>query len=411
MQQIEVRQIVSLINRSIAHLNKDMVGHNVRVTYHLINLLKDDPRFTTEELCQIAWVVLYHDIGILKNVSVKQLIEEEFSSGHHFFSHSEYGALFIKYFSPYSKYAPLVQFHHSNFEEYANIGLDSKIVEIICLLRIIDIIDLGNIVNQKFNFKVNSQEDILLKKVQDYFEHTKELTTEQYNELLCQFLEQMELSIDERYKLLKLITYIFDFKSRATAIHCSTIVKVSETLARLFEVDKDTYRIICLGALLHDLGKIAIPDEILESKGKLSDEEFSVMKQHVLHTEKILEGNVDQRIINVAIRHHETLDGKGYPYGLSKEQLTLSECIVSTADIISALSQERSYKPRLSLEEVCEILNNLVDQGKICKNVVGMFINHKEEIYEEINKLSSDVNQLYDTMINEYKQSGYAWFS
>ena len=102
--------------------------------------------------------------------------------------------------------------------------------------------------------------------------------------------------------------------------------------------------ILYYGSLLHDIGKIVIPLSILEAPRRLTDEEMRIMKAHVVITGKILEGIMDERIVNVAYRHHEKLDGTGYPQGLRAEDLSQLERIVAVGDILSALYSKRSYK-------------------------------------------------------------------
>ena len=95
--------------------------------------------------------------------------------------------------------------------------------------------------------------------------------------------------------------------------------------------------------MFHDLGKIGIPLEILENPGRLTLEDMAVMKTHVEKTAVILNGWVSEEIRDLALRHHEKLNGTGYPDGLSASQLTLPQRILAVADIFSALTGERSY--------------------------------------------------------------------
>ena len=371
--------------------------------------MNEDNRFTDDEICKIAWTILYHDIGVLEKRSLKDLLEEEFEREEALFSHAEYGSLFIKYFSPFHEYYPIVKYHHSNYMEFCNIDLEEKLKDVIIMMQVLDAIDICSAYDEtldirKIEFDMHKTEP--MKEVKQYYlNREKQLTQSQMEQSLIEFLRKMKLTQLQKYQLLKILLYSFDFKSRCTAIHFTTVVKISSILARLCQVDETTYKNICIGALLHDIGKIAIPYEILESKGKLNEEEWQIMKSYVLITEKLLKGNVDEEILQIAIRHHETLDGQGYPYGIDGSQLTLPQRIVAVADIISALCQERSYKPALSLEEICTILNTMCQNHKICPNVLQQFLEHKDEIYREILNETKKTNQLYIIINEEYEKS------
>lgn len=410
MNDLKTENLLSIINTSMNYMNKDLVGHCIRVTYNLVCMLKDDPRFTYQEVCKIAWTVLYHDIGILEERSVKDLLEEELERKNGGFSHAEYGCLFVKYFSAFPEYYQIIKFHHSAYREFKDVDLEDKIKDVIVTLKIIDIIDLSNIYKHQLDIdtiKWDSYEVTIAKKVNYYFKNKKELSQKEIENNLADFLKNMILSPIQQYKMLKILAYSFDFKSRYTAVHCTTVVETSSLLAKLFEVDDSTYKNICMGALLHDLGKIAIPHHILESTGKLNDEDWAIMKSHVTITEEILINNVDNDILQIAIRHHETLDGTGYPYEIDGSQLTLPQRIVAISDIVSALTQERSYKSPLSLNEICDILNDMCQNHKICPVVLQMFLKNKDYIYKKILQVTSETNIIYQKINDEYNEAIY----
>ncbi len=396
MKDLKVENLLSIINTSMNYIHKDLIGHCMRVTYDLVCILKDDPRFTYQEVCKIAWTVLYHDIGILEERSVKDLLEEELEIKHTSFSHAEYGCLFVKYFSAFPEYYQIIKHHHSAYREFKDLDIEDKLKDVIVILKIIDIIDLYTIYQQQFDIdKINLDvyEVAIANKMNSFFENKKELSQKEIETNLASFLKNMILSPIQKYKLLQILAYSFDFKSRYTAVHCTTVVEISSMLAKFFEVDENTYKNICIGALLHDLGKIAIPSHILESTGKLNEEDWAIMKSHVTITEEIIKKNVDNEILQIAIRHHETLDGMGYPYGIDGSQLTLPQSIVAVSDIVSALSQERSYKPSLSLDEICTILNDMCQNHKISPIVLNMFLNNKDTIYKRIHQINEEYNE------------------
>jgi len=133
---------------------------------------------------------------------------------------------------------------------------------------------------------------------------------------------------------------------------------------------------------MHDVGKIAIPDAILHKPGKLTVEEFEVIKTHTTVGKKILSGSNRQllRIASgMAHQHHERWDGKGYPRGLKGAQISIFARITTLADIYDALSSERIYKKQWSEERVLEYIS--AESGTIFDpNLVFLFLKHFDEI-------------------------------
>ena len=122
---------------------------------------------------------------------------------------------------------------------------------------------------------------------------------------------------------------------------------------------------LCKAAPLHDVGKIKIPDSILQKPGKLTPEEFDTMKQHTTHSSKIIQmiiGDVEDehyvRIVeDIAMYHHERWDGTGYPTGLKEDEIPLAARIMSVADVFDALYEERCYKPPVRpIERIMQIM-------------------------------------------------------
>ncbi len=155
------------------------------------------------------------------------------------------------------------------------------------------------------------------------------------------------------------ITAAIDAKDPYTRGHSQRVSEFSMVLAQELNLPPETVHHIRVGGLLHDVGKIGVPDAILTKPGRLTDHEFNKMKVHpTIGT--IIMGQVRmlQAELPALAEHHERMDGNGYPSGLTDEQITLVGRIVAVADVFDALTSNRPYREALSAEEALEILNS-----------------------------------------------------
>jgi len=146
-----------------------------------------------------------------------------------------------------------------------------------------------------------------------------------------------------------------------TGQHTQDVVELTVAVADRLGVDEETRRAAEFGALLHDVGKVAIPNEIINKPGPLDDEEWAIMKTHTVEGQRMLEriGGMLARVGVVVRASHERFDGGGYPDGLAGEAIPLAARIVSACDAYNAMTTDRSYRKALSVDvAVAELLNN-----------------------------------------------------
>ena len=136
-----------------------------------------------------------------------------------------------------------------------------------------------------------------------------------------------------------------------TGRHTEDVVGLTVSVAERMGLDEDTRRSAELGALLHDIGKIAVPDEIINKPGPLNDEEWAIMKTHTVEGERMLAqvGGLLADVGLVVRASHERWDGGGYPDGLAGDAIPLAACIVSACDAFNAMTTDRSYRKALPL--------------------------------------------------------------
>ena len=160
------------------------------------------------------------------------------------------------------------------------------------------------------------------------------------------------------------LTRSVDAKSRWTAGHSERVARISLTLAGRLNLKEEDMSIIRIGSLLHDIGKLGIPESILDKPGKLTDEEYDLIKSHPAKGDTIIKDIPGMEKIRLAVRHHhERWDGRGYPDGLKGDQIPLSARILTLADIYDALTEDRPYRTAFTREEATQFL--LDNRGSI----------------------------------------------
>ncbi|MDR2300789.1 MAG: HD domain-containing protein [Deltaproteobacteria bacterium] len=171
-----------------------------------------------------------------------------------------------------------------------------------------------------------------------------------------------------------------DRMSRFTATHSRSVSGVAVFLAKWNGFSQSEIYMMRIAGLLHDLGKLSIPNAILEKPGPLTHEEQLIVRQHTYYTFMILD-QIEQfkTIAQWAAWHHETLDGKGYPFKLNDTALTLGARIMAVADIFVALAENRPYRKKLPKESIKRIMTSMVEENKISDRIVqSLFDNFNE---------------------------------
>lgn len=175
---------------------------------------------------------------------------------------------------------------------------------------------------------------------------------------------KQDLSFEQIKSLAKFFARIVDYKSPFTSTHSIGVADDAEKLSRFMGFDEETAQKMYLAGALHDIGKVAIGNEILEKPGRLTEEEFAVMKHHAAYTYYILNEIDDfDEIRDWAAFHHERLDGSGYPFGKTAKELNTQERIMACVDIYQALTESRPYKKGMPHKKACEILKDMAGKG------------------------------------------------
>ncbi|MDD6332575.1 MAG: HD-GYP domain-containing protein [Clostridium sp.] len=173
------------------------------------------------------------------------------------------------------------------------------------------------------------------------------------NEMMADiFIYSQQLKISQEEIILS-FSNICESKSKSTGEHVRRVSKYMRVLCEASGFDEDYTDMVCTASMMHDIGKLMIPEEILNKPGKLTDEEYAIVKNHVLYGEALLHnatGEIMEIARTIALQHHERWDGKGY-LGMKGEEIAYVSWLMALADVFDALSASRCYKEGWTLAQ------------------------------------------------------------
>lgn len=191
----------------------------------------------------------------------------------------------------------------------------------------------------------------------------------------------LELSLIELVAFSRIFSRIVDFRSPVNAAHSSGVASSAELLSRKLGFDETKSTLMLIAGYFHDLGKLAVPPAILEKPAKLTKEEYLTIKKHTYYTYSILDNiKAFEDIKKWAAFHHEKLDGTGYPFHLKAKDLPFESQVMSVADVFTAVTEDRPYRPGMKKEEVVKLLNNMVNNNALNGDIVSVLIQNYDEI-------------------------------
>lgn len=348
---------------------------------------------------------MLHDCGVSSTETHKKLIEEmEWSEAD---DHCIRGEFFLESFSPFKGFAETIRYHHTRWINLPQ-SLDSDTQEYSNLIFLADRLDVAYIQFKESHpaYQTLLHKNEIIEQLSahkgtlfshDLFEALEkaaqrdsfwlELQDDYLDEVIFETLSSLDytlrLGFDEIEALGELISQIVDIKSPFTHYHSLRVADLTYTLSGLMGYDHYNKRILRLSGLLHDVGKLRTPDEVLEKPGALTPDEQALMRCHPLDSKHVLQALFPNTpIAKWASEHHEKLDGSGYPFGWSSEKIDEPTRILTICDIFQALCQKRPYRDRLSADDVIQIMDKMASQGEIDPTIYHLLKVNRTELYQ-----------------------------
>lgn len=212
------------------------------------------------------------------------------------------------------------------------------------------------------------------------------LTPEFTDSFLNEFAPEdtRKVTLDNMIEVASVFAQIVDYKSHHTKGHSVAVTSLSLKIGIAMRWSKTDLKRLWAAALLHDLGKLAIPDELLEKAGALTPQEYEIIKRHPYFGYVILNAiPAFDEIAEWTLFHHEHLNGKGYPFGVDMDNIPQGARIIAVADKYTALTEERAYHKRASTEKALQVLEEEARQNAIDKKILEVLkrVIGKKEAY------------------------------
>ncbi|MGH4140051.1 HD-GYP domain-containing protein [Clostridium sp.] len=210
--------------------------------------------------------------------------------------------------------------------------------------------------------------------------------------------KNMQIDLDDVSLISNLYRDLIDFKSRFTATHTSGVSECAVKLSELFGLAELDVKSMRIAGNFHDIGKLIIPTSILEKPSKLTVDEFAIIRCHTYHTFRTLNsiGGL-QRIAEWAAYHHEKLDGSGYPFHLTGEEIGTGSRIMAVADIFTAISEDRPYRKGMDKNEIYTVIKAQANENLLDRRIVELLFDNYEVINKQVKIRQSKALNFYET--------------
>lgn len=195
----------------------------------------------------------------------------------------------------------------------------------------------------------------------------------------------IDLEYPELLQISDIMSGIIDAKSPFTGEHSKGLSHKVGVMCDYYGFSPEKKTRMMIAADLHDVGKMVIPNSIIDKPGKLTPEEFDVIKSHTFYTRKVIESVKGfEDICEWASNHHEKLDGTGYPYGIPGERLGFEERLMGCMDIYQALTEHRPYRRGMSHEQACGILSGMAEKGYVSREITADITDYCRDMLNSI---------------------------
>ena len=360
-----------------------------------------------DELQDIVIASMLHDIGAFSLQERLKTLNFD-ASGPDLHKHSYYGYELLKNFGPLANAAILIKYHHVNY-----CGLRQNVPIGSYVLHLADRVSLLFDDNKEVLSQIPLIRERLMAKQKDFHQDAfAALNRLLKSEYFCieassslnnpsmfeniKFAEEIA-SLGMLRDFAKMVSQLIDFRNRFTASHSSGVAAVVKELSELIGFSDTACKMMEIAGYLHDLGKLAISNDILEKNGALNETEYNNIRKHTYYTYIILKRIRGLgHIATWAAHHHERPDGNGYPFRVKGRDFSKESRIMAVADIFTAITEDRPYRAGMNRRKVEGVLRHFTESGGADEGVVELAIKYFMQINEVRKSAQNKAQKDYD---------------
>lgn len=403
--KIKLFDMVLCFSRALDLLHPAIADHHLRVAY-IAGCIAEELGFAPAEIQNVLIAGALHDAGaVSSSVGIRTLDyalgtyqpnENEYPEDIH--KHGFEGFILLRDFPPFTHAASAIRFHHVNWNSGQGSEFAGEPVPLAAsVLRLADHVAVmtvtkKNILEQAAEIReaiaANSGRLFMPEIVAAFLEASVResfwfATVSQNKEAIIKgrFSEHaIDLDLDGLHQSARILGRIIDYHSPFTATHSSGVAAVAEALGQRLGFSSTDSKLLRVAGYLHDIGKLAVPFEILDKPGKLTKEEMFVVKQHPYDTFRILSMVPELKTVNIwASLHHERLDHQGYPF--RPREIPLGSRIMAIADIFTAITEDRPYRNGMDRTRSITVLDQMALDKAIDGDIVAVLRNNYDEFH------------------------------
>ena len=385
--------IVMCLSNAIDLVSPDVSGHHIRVAYIAYKIAKQYG-LSKEKIDKLVIAACIHDIGAINLKERNEILKFDYKSDGR---HEEIGYYYTKESKIFSDISDIIRYHHKDCN-YKRIDDGEKIPVESQILHLADRIDAyinkKETILKQINSIINKLDESSGKEFEaNHIEAFKRVAKNEAfwlylisNDLTTLLKKEVklpnkELNIEDYSELAKWFSNFIDFRSEFTTIHSMGVAKSARIIAQEMKLSPLEIELIEISGFLHDIGKLAIPNSILEKNGKLDELEFSIIKTHTFFTYNTLKVVKQFNNINkYASYHHEHIDGTGYPFHIKGKKMLIGCRILCVADIITAVSEDRPYRKGMEKNAIIKLLEEKGDNKHLDSKIVEIAIKNIDKI-------------------------------
>ena len=409
IEYITSKNLFYLICDTLKLMDESLIKHGTRVSYIMSKMLECKGGYEKFEIADFMLLGVLHDIGAYKTDNVRKQLTYEAKNP---MPHSIYGYLFLKYLSPLEEQSKMILYHHVDTDKLQDVDYQYKPETEI--LKVAEIMDIWNTAfGEKFDYhmieryigtKFDKRACELLYQAVEQYDIFNKLTDGSYYNEFEESVEYVLLSDEEKEKYLRMLMYTTGLKKESMVADTIETIYVCKEIGRKMQLSEMDSAEIYYAALVHDIGMLVIPEDIIDAPRKLEDAEKNLIHTHVELMHKAIEGKFSQNIVDIAVAHHERFDGSGYPKGIKGSGMNTKQAILQTAETVVSMINDKPYRKAYNKEDIMEELNNGIVSGKYDGVVADTFLRYYDEIVEKAFQKAQVALTTHQRLLRNYEQ-------